>query len=99
MRSSRRLHAWCHSSKVSSSSPLSGSVLDVVVTWPVRGSIVRTSLDVFNVVLFLKRHPLSVRYVRGTCVDHPSINFFRMLSGTRYAAFVPTRPGIRAGLF
>jgi hypothetical protein len=47
--------------------------------------------------LFFRRQPLSVRKVRGTCTFHPSANFFRMVSGTRYAALEPVRPSIRAG--
>jgi len=45
----------------------------------------------------LRRQPLSVRKVRGTCTVQPSMNLLRMWSGTKKAAFVPTRPGIRAG--
>ena len=56
------------------------------------------SCEALSKDLFLSRHPLSVRYVSGTWEDHPSMNFLRILSGTRYAAFVPTEPGIRAGL-
>jgi hypothetical protein len=48
--------------------------------------------------LFLSKQPLSVRYVRGICERHPSANFFRMWSGTRKAALVAARPGVRGSL-
>jgi hypothetical protein len=62
------------------------------------GSYDKISCAALNKALFLSKQPLSVKYVRGTWEVHPSINFLRMLSGTRYAALVPTKPGILAGL-
>jgi hypothetical protein len=48
--------------------------------------------------LFLSKHPLSVRYVRGICERHPSANFLRIWSGTKKAALVAARPGVRGSL-
>jgi hypothetical protein len=65
--------------------------------WPEEGSIDKISWVEPTSGLFLRRHPLSVRKVRGTWTDHPSMNFFRMWSGTRKAALVPARPRTRRG--
>ena len=98
MRSSRRRQAWCHSSKVRSSSPSSEREVDVVWMAPEVGSTVRRSWARSVEDLSLNKQPLSVRYVRGTWDDHPlSMNFLRTFSGTRKAVLVPVTPGVRNG--
>ena len=79
-----------------SSSPLSGRGLEDVTSRPELSKDTR-SYDATANDLFLRRQPLSVRKVRGTWTFHPSMNFLRIWSGTRYAALVPTKPGIRVG--
>jgi hypothetical protein len=66
---------------------------------PVTVFIVKTSWVRLVTALSLKTQPLSVRKVKGICDTQPSANFFRILSGTRKAVLVLTKPGMRAGRF
>jgi hypothetical protein len=58
---------------------------------------VKTSRNVLAACLPLKRQPLSVRNLKGTCTFHLSTNFLRIWLGTRKAVPEPARPMVCVG--